>query len=304
MEPVPKPSRRRRSLTHPSVQLSNEDTQTSSSENSRAPVDRISDHLSHETSLDSIKDQIQKMIHSHKHSGSSSHHHHENPWEFLKDHIHKFGHKSDTSSHDSHEKTLDFLKDQLHKLTHYRHSEAGDSPHTLHKLTHRHSEAGDSPHSHENAWEFLKEHVQKIAHKGEHLSPNSSLEVDTPGTYHKEMISDHIKRASSDLGPLHFVRDQIFKLTHHYESSGTSHSHANSSEFRNDWLHRITRRSLTDVKLSSDPLGLAVMPYHGSYGSLIRNKKSAPMSPIIEGLDLDFPDFSSREPHHYYQESE
>ena len=291
MEPVPKPSRRRRSLTHPSVQLSTEDTHASSLANSRAPFDKSpvnrSDHFSHETTLDSFKDQ--KMIHSHKHDGPSGHHHHENPWEFLKDHLHKFGHKSDTSSLDSHEKTLDFLKDQLHKLTH------------------RHSEAGDSPHSHENAWEFLKEHVQKIAHKGEHLSSNRSHVVDTPGTYHKELISEHIKRASSDHGhesPLHFVKDQIFKLTHHYESSGTSHSHENSSEFRKDWLHGLTHRSLTDVKLSSDPLGLAVMPYHGSYGSLIRNKKSAPMSPIIEGLDLDFPDFSSREPHHYYQESE
>ena len=294
MESVPKPSRRRRSFTHPSAQLSTEDTHASSSENSRAPFDKSpvdrSDHLSHETSFDSFKDQIQKLIHSHKHGDSSSHQHHDNPREFLKDHIHKFGHKSDTPSHDSHEKTLDFLKDQLHKITH-RHT----------------SEAGDSAHSHERAWEFLKEHIHKIAHIGTPLSPNSSHEVDTQGSLHEETISKHFKHASSDHGhesPLHFVRDQLFKLTHHHETSSASHSHKNSSELHKDWLHRLTHRSLTDANLSSDPLGLAVMPYHGSYGSLIRNKKSAPMSPIIEGLDLDFPDFSSREPHHYYHESE
>lgn len=291
MDPVPQPSRRRRSLTHPSTHtedLVHGITSERVRDPLRVPVNR-SDRSSQETTLDSIKDHIQKMIHSNRHGGLTSHYHHGNTWEFFRDHIHKLGHKSDISSHhDSHEKTFDLLKDQFHKLTH------------------RHGEPGDSTCSHESAWEFLKEHVQKIAHKGSSLSPQSSDEIDAPRYSLGEMASKPLKRASSDHGqdsPLDFRRDRILKLTNHHDSLDISHSHENRSEFRKDGLYRLTHRSLTETHLSSDPLGAAVMPYHGSYGSLIRTRKSAPMSPIIEGLDLDFPDYS-RDSHDYYRDSE
>ena len=208
---------------------------------------------SHNDPLEVFKDQIDKVTHT---SAVSVHDHsHVNPLQFCKDKIHKFTHKSGVSAHDHdnhrHKDPLEVGKDHIHEVAGHKSVSAHD-------------------HNHENPFDFIKDRIHKLTHK-------------SGGSAH----------SVSHENPLQFCKDQIHKLTHKSGVSAHDHNHDPSHEysldFDEDQIHSLTHRPRIHSHPSTDPLGH--MPYHGSYGSLVRSKKTTPMSPIIEGLDLDFPDF-------------
>ena len=164
----------------------------------------------------------------------------------------------------------------------------------------RKSSVSTYDHSHDGSGDVFEDPMQKPFHKTGTPTPEESHESPLEfcrNTIHRLTHKSGTSNTDHHDGPLEFCKDQIHRLTQKRRISAHEQTPDDPLENCKDRINRLIERSRVDHH--SQPLTESLLKhvfmYHGSYGSPIGCKKIKPLSPTIEGLDLDFSDFGKWE---------